>query len=167
MSILVSASVSTVLQSPCVHFTHLFSTRDRCTHALRGSSLAMIEKCQTPQSHVHPPSVRRSWLTETIIDENRKVFESRYSVGATEKLSGWEKPHAQTVAWSYDVEGYAKKCVERYCELANRKIEQLFKVSTPCLDDLNLQKEELETVGELSKVCSEIVLKCFVLGQNW
>ena len=55
-----------VLQSPCVHFTHLLSTRDRCTHALRGSSFAMIEKCQTLSSHVHPPSVRRSGLTGTI-----------------------------------------------------------------------------------------------------
>ena len=30
-------------------------------HALRGSSFAMIEKCQTPSSHVHPPSGQRSW----------------------------------------------------------------------------------------------------------
>ena len=60
VSILVSASVSTVLQSPCIHHTHIFSTRDRCTHALRGSSFAMIKKCQTPPSHVHPSSVRRS-----------------------------------------------------------------------------------------------------------
>ena len=28
-----------------------------------------------------------------------------------------------------------KKCVERYCELANKKTEQLHKVSSPCLDD--------------------------------
>ena len=29
------------------------------------------------------------------------MFESRISVGATEKLLGWKKPHAKTVAWSY------------------------------------------------------------------
>ena len=54
------------------------------------------------------------------------------------------------VAWSYDVEGHAMKCVERYCESANRTVEQLYKVSTPCLDDHQFKKEELETVGELS-----------------
>ena len=40
------------------------------------------------------------------------------------------------------------------------KRQQLNKVSTPCLDDHQFKKEELETVGALSKVCSQIVLKC-------
>ena len=47
-------------------------------------------------------------------------------------------------AWSHDVEGHARKCVERYCELANKKTEQLHKVSHPCLDDHQIRKEELE-----------------------
>ena len=46
------------------------------------------------------------------------------SAGATEKSPGWEKPHAQTVARSYDMEGHARKCVERYCELANKTTQQ-------------------------------------------
>ena len=41
------------------------------------------------------------------------------------KLPGWEKSHAKTVAWSYEMEGHAKKCVARHCELANEKTEQL------------------------------------------
>ena len=41
---------------------------------------------------------------------------------------------AKAVAWSYDMEGHARKCVERYCGLANKKVEQLFNVSSPCLD---------------------------------
>ena len=89
------------------------------------------------------------------------------SAGATEKLLGWQKPHAQTVAWSYDMEGHAQKCVERYCELANKIVEQLYKVSSPCLDDHQFKQEERESVGELSEVCSHIVLKMFVLGTNW
>ena len=36
---------------------------------------------------------------------------------------------------SYDKEGHAKKCVERCCELANKTTQQLYKVSTPCIDD--------------------------------
>ena len=58
---------------------------------------------------------------ETLIEQYTKMFESRISAGATEKLLGWQKPHAQTVAWSYDMEGHARKCVGRYCELANKK----------------------------------------------
>ena len=52
------------------------------------------------------------------------MFKSRISAGATEKLPGWQKPHAQRVAWSYDMEGHAEKYVGRYCELANEKVEQ-------------------------------------------
>ena len=57
------------------------------------------------------------------------------------------------------------KCVERYCELANKKTEQLFKVSNPCLDDHQIKKEELEHRGEMSEVCSHIVLKCLYLAR--
>ena len=104
---------------------------------------------------------------ETIIEQYAKMFESRISAGATEKLPGWQKAHAQTVAWSYDMEGHAQKCVERHRELANKKVEQLYKVSHPCLDDHQFKQEELESVGEWSVVCSKIVLHMLVFGTNW
>ena len=66
-------------------------------------------------------------------------------------------------SWSYDMEGHAKKCVERYCELANKTTQQLYKVSTPCIDDHHYKEEGLKSVGEFSKVCSQIVLKCLYL----
>ena len=59
----------------------------------------------------------------------------RISAGPTEKLPGWEKSHANTIAWSYDMEGDARKCVKRHRELANESAEQLYGVSTPCLDN--------------------------------
>ena len=49
------------------------------------------------------------------------MFESRITSGGTEKLRGWEKLCAKTVAWSYDMEGHANMCVESYHELANKK----------------------------------------------
>ena len=67
-------------------------------------------------------------------------------------------------SWSYDMAGHAKKSVERYCELANKTTQQLYKVSTPCIDDHHFREEELKSVGELSKVCSQIVLKCLYLA---
>ena len=60
-------------------------------------------------------------------------------------------------SWSYDMVGHAKKCVERYCEVANRTTQQLYKVSTPCIDEHHFKEEELKSVSEL---CSQIVLKC-------
>ena len=93
------------------------------------------------------------------------MFESRISAGATEKLLVWQKPHAEKKAWSYDMEGHAQKCVERHCELANKKMEQLCEVSSPCLDDHQFKQEELESVGELSEVCSHIVFKCLYVAR--
>ena len=75
--------------------------------------------------------------------EHCSLFEARISAGATEKLPGLDKRRAKTSACSYDVEGHARKCVERCCELANKKTEQLCKVSHPCLDD-HQKKKELE-----------------------
>ena len=61
--------------------------------------------------------------------------------------------------------GHAKKCVEQYCELANKTTQQLYKVSTPCIDDHHFKEEETKSVGELSSTCSQIVLKCLYLAR--
>ena len=61
--------------------------------------------------------------------------------------------------------GHAKKCVERYCELPNKTTQQLYKVSTPCIDDHHFKEEETKSVGELSNTCSQIVLKCLYLAR--
>ena len=97
---------------------------------------------------------------DILIDEYRKMFWSRISAGATEKLPRWEKPHAKTVAWSNDMEGHAKKVRGGMLPIGRQEDGAVaHEVATPCLDDHNFKKEELETVGELSKVCSQIVLQ--------
>ena len=59
--------------------------------------------------------------------------------------------------------GHAKECVERHCELANKTIRQLYKVSTPCIDDHHFK--EMKSVGKCFFLCSQIVLKCFSLAR--
>ena len=75
------------------------------------------------------------------------MFESSNCAGAMEKLPCSGKPVANISSWSYDMEGHAKKFVERYCE------------------PINLRKKKMVSVGELSKVCSQIVLKCLHLAR--
>ena len=79
-------------------------------------------------------------------------MKSRISAGAMENLPEAKapgKPETNTISsWSYDMEGHAKKLVERYCELANETTEQLFQVATPCLDDRPFTEEENGSVGE-------------------
>ena len=106
---------------------------------------------------------RQCQISKDSVDNYRARFESRISAGGVEKL-----PFPQNLrisSWSYDVAGHAKKCVERYCELANKTTQQLYKVSAPCIDDHHFKEEEMKSVGELSHVCSQIVLKCLYLAR--
>ena len=114
--------------------------------------------------HVYLGCTQRQCETsKDIVDNYRTMFESRISAGGVEKL-----PYPQNLrisSWSYDMAGHAKKCVERYCELANKTTQQLYKVSTPCIDDHHFKEEETQSVGELSNTCSQIVLKCLYLAR--
>ena len=98
--------------------------------------------------HVYLGCTRRqSEISKDIVDNYRAMFESRISPSGTEKL-----PHSENFrvsSWSYDMEGHAKKCVERYCELANKTTQQLYKVSTPYVDDHHFKEEEMKSVGEV------------------
>ena len=116
--------------------------------------------------HVYLGCTQRECQTsKDIVDNYRNMFVSKISAGATEKLPSTGKLDANISSWSHDMEGHAKKCVERYCELANKTTQQLRKVATPCLDDHQFKEEEVGSVGELSKVCSQIVLKCLYFAR--
>ena len=71
---------------------------------------------------------RECQISKDIVDNYRSMFESRISAGAMEKLpetKATEKPDAETISsWSCHMEGHAKKCVQRYCELANKTTQQ-------------------------------------------
>ena len=106
---------------------------------------------------------RQCQISKDIVDNYRTMFESRISAGGVEKL-----PFTKILrisSSSYDMEGHAKKCVERYCELANKTIQQFYKVSTPCINDHHFKEEKMKSFGELSQVCSQIVLKCLYLAR--
>ena len=81
---------------------------------------------------------RQCELSKDTVDNYRAMFESRISAGGNEKL-----PYSENFrfsSWSFEMDGYAKKCVERYCELANKTTQQLYKLSTPCIDDHHFKK---------------------------
>ena len=73
------------------------------------------------------------------------MFESGISAGAVEKLPEAKapgKPDAETISsWSYDMEGHAKKCVERYCELATKKSSNCAKLQLHAFLTINSKKK--------------------------
>ena len=140
----------------------------------RNKTLIRCGNCSTKKStweNQHLLLIMKPWtaqrqceISKDIVDNYRTMFESRISARGTEKL-----PYSENLrfsSWSYDMEGHAKKCVERYCKLAN-KTTQLYKVPTPCIDDHHFKEEEMKSVGELSQVWSQKCSKMFILGTNW
>ena len=99
----------------------------------------------------------------------RKIKRCLNHVFLLEQLKSYhcgEKPHAKTFAWSHDMEGHARQCVERYCELANKERQSSCTKSPVFAWMITIsKKEELESVGDCSQVCSQIVLKCLYLAR--
>ena len=106
---------------------------------------------------------RQCEISKDIVDNYRPMFESRISAGTTEKLPCWE--NLRISSWSCDMEGHAKKCVERYCELASKTTQQLYKVSTPCID--NHQRRRIEIRGRVVKRMFSNCSEMFILGTYW
>ena len=98
---------------------------------------------------------RECQISKDIVSNYRDMFESRILLEET------------ISSWSYDMEGHAKKCVERYCEFANKTTQQLHKVATPRMDDHQLKEEEKgvtrRIVNSLFTNCSEMS----VFGSSW
>ena len=93
------------------------------------------------------------------------MFESRISAGGIEKL-----PFLKIFVFLHGLMTWLvmqRSVWNDYCELANKTTPQLYKVSTPCIDDHHFKEEEEETksVGKLSNACSQIVLKCLYLAR--
>ena len=82
---------------------------------------------------------RQCEISKDIVDNYRTMFESRIFARSTEKLPCSE--NLSISSGSSDMEGHAKKCVERYCELANKTTQQLYKVSTHDLMTITSKKK--------------------------
>ena len=93
--------------------------------------------------HVCLGCTERECQTSKDIAENyRNKFESKISAGATEKLFYSEKLGANMSSWSYDMEGHAKKCVERSCELSNNTTQQFSKSQHHAVTTTDLRKKK-------------------------
>ena len=97
-------------------------------------------------------------MSKDIWDNYRNTFETKISARAKEKLPYSEKLGANIFSWSSDLEGHAKNCVERSCELANKTTQQFSK---------SLERGRIEIcwriVTSMLSNCSEML----VLGTYW
>ena len=93
------------------------------------------------------------------------MFESRISGGATSKLLGREKPHAKTVAWSYDVEGHAKKVLWEIFWTGEKKDGAAIQSSKSLPAWSPFEERGAQPVGQLPKALPQIVPKRLYLAR--
>ena len=62
--------------------------------------------------------------------------------------------------------GHAEQCVERYLELADKDLDSLKTVATPCIDDHMFAPEDFTSKGEAASVAARIVLKALYLART-
>ena len=105
---------------------------------------------------------RQCEVSQDIVDNYRTMFESRISAGRLEKLPF--PPNIRISSWSYDMVGHAKKCVERYFELANRTTLQSI-CSMHRWPSFQRRRIEIcwRIVTSMLSNCSEML----ILGKNW
>ena len=109
---------------------------------------------------------RQCEISKDIVDNYRAMFESRISAGGTEKLPYSE--NFRISSWSYDMEGHAKKCVERYIvswqtRRLNNSTQYLLHASMTTT--LKKKKNEIcwRFVTSMFSNCSEML----ILGTDW
>ena len=76
---------------------------------------------------------------------------------ASALVSNAEGP-VEIKAWQYFMHGHVERCITKYCELANAPSDSLKPVTTPNLDDHQLQPEDFENKGVLATIASRVVL---------
>ena len=82
--------------------------------------------------------------SKDIAHNDRTMFESRIFAGSTEKTTKLGKTE-----YFYVVQWYGRSCQEMrgtfIVRLLTKQLKQLYKVSTPCLDDHQYKEEELKS----------------------
>ena len=125
-----------------------------------------------PERNLYDP--RRSFITCTWDALNANVSQMKIWLTNTEKCSNRESVHEQLTCYLNQKNWCTRHCVVlrhgRTCEEILRIWQT--KQSSNCirsphhvLTTMSTKKEELDTVGELTKVCSQIVLKCLYLAR--
>ena len=106
------------------------------------------------QKNVRITNLRRSngkvtWLVEIPREHDRLVI------------------YTKTIAWFHDMEGHDQKCSERFCELANKKVEQLYKVSSPLPGWSSIQAGRSRICPKTCRSLLANYIELLVFGQNW
>ena len=114
--------------------------------------------------HVHLGCIQRQCeIIKDIVDNYRTMFWISILSGRSGDTTISSKS-----SYFFMVLWFGRSCKEHVwsdiVSRPNRPMQPFYKESLPCIDDHHF-KEEIKSVGELSHVCSQIVLKCWYLAR--
>ena len=90
-----------------------------------------------------------------------------FLLGQLKNYQDRTKHHAKTKACPIDMAGYAEKCEERYCELANKKAVGIFQSFKSLLGGPSCQKAGAWISWRIVRSMLTSFLEMLVLGTNW
>ena len=108
---------------------------------------------------------QREWKNATNVEQFSKMFESRVSL--LEQPKSYQGGKSLTQRKWLDLTTWKDMLENALSETVNwqtRKWSNFSKCQGPCLDDQHF-KQELESIWELSQVCSPFVLKCLYMAR--
>ena len=112
--------------------------------------------------HVYLGCTQRQCVSKKNVDNYRIMFESRISaVWGVKKLSFLQ--NLRISSWSYDLVGHAKKCVERYCELQTKGLNN----SAKYLYHASMITTSKKKKWNLLENCHMYALKFFWNADTW
>ena len=104
--------------------------------------------------------------TKLILRRTERCLNPYFSAGATQKIARVGDISREKLSHRHMTWNVTRKSAQNDIASERRKrFRNCIMVSTPSLDDHHFEKEKLETFGDLSKVCSQFVLKCLYLDR--
>ena len=111
-------------------------------------------------------ALKNNEISKDIVDNYRTIFESRISAGESREITIPSKSSYFFILW------HGWPCEEMCGAIlwVSKQDDSTTLQTTPCIDDHLFWEEEMKSVGELSQVCSQIVVKWLYLariGRPW
>ena len=131
------------------------------------SIVESTQRSRFGRTNIFPWSCIPGMYSKTMWNEQRYCWQSQNHVWITNfRGKNWKTTCSENQSissWSHDMESHAKKCVEQYCELTNKTTQQLYKVYSPCIDDIISKKKNKNPW----KNCQKYALKLFWNACTW
>ena len=102
---------------------------------------------------------------ESLVNDYRKMFESRISAEATEKLPQSEKIGANAIAGSYDMEERAKNALNDSANWQTTTLGNYTKSAHPALTIVSSRRKNWKQWENCQNKCCQIVLTCLYLAR--